>query len=52
MLYYMNFDQYQNVPNDPVLIKRARRVTEKELAKEKNISLPKAPKAQLPVSTN
>ena len=47
-----NFDRYQNVPNDPVFIKRARRVTAKQLAKEKNISLPKAEEIPLPVSTN
>ncbi len=46
-----NFDRYQNVPNDPVMIKRARRVTAKQLADEKNISLPKTPEVPLPTST-
>ena len=51
-VFVSNFDRYQNVPNDPVFIKRARRVTAKQLAKEKNISLPKAEEIPLPVSTN
>tara|TARA_A100001015_G_scaffold82410_1_gene91398 strand:+ start:4981 stop:5616 length:636 start_codon:yes stop_codon:yes gene_type:complete len=47
-----NFDRYQNVPNEPVFIKRARRVSAKQLAKEKNISLPKTAEVPLPESTN
>ena len=45
-----NFDQYQNVPDQPVIIKRIRRVSEKELEK-KNVHLPKS-KQPLPQTTN
>ena len=47
-----NFDQYQNVPNDPVMIKRVRRVTAEQLAKEQNMSLPKVSEPPLPAMTN
>jgi peptidyl-prolyl cis-trans isomerase B (cyclophilin B) len=47
-----NFDQYQNVPNDPVKINRARRVTAEQLAKDQNISLPKSSKPPLPSMTD
>lgn len=45
------FDQYQNVPDEPVLIRRARRVTRKDLEK-KNISLPESKKQPVPEITN
>ena len=43
--------QYQNVPEDPVLIKRIRRVTVEQLKDEKGINLEKAVQP-LPTSTN
>ncbi len=47
-----NFGQYQNVPDEPVLIKRIRTVTEEQLKKEQNITLPSAKKVLLPDTTN
>ena len=44
-------DQYQNVPEDPVLIKRIRRVTFEQLKDETGINLEKAVQP-LPTSTN
>ncbi len=45
-----SFKGYQNVPIDPVIIKRIRRVTKAQL-KEKNISLPEKPQLIEPVET-
>ncbi|MEK9727650.1 MAG: peptidylprolyl isomerase [Candidatus Margulisiibacteriota bacterium] len=36
-----NFGQYQNVPDEPVVIKRIRRVTEAQLKEEQNITIQK-----------
>lgn len=45
-----NFARYQNVPDEPVIIKRARRFTKDQLADEKGVeSLKETP---LPVATN
>ncbi len=45
-----NFDRYQNVPDEPVIIKRARRFTKDQLANDKGVeSLKETP---LPVATN
>ena len=47
-----DFKGYQNVPIEPVVIKRARRVTKAQLKTEKNISLPLEPQEKLPTLTN
>ncbi|MGC6366837.1 MAG: peptidylprolyl isomerase [Candidatus Marinamargulisbacteria bacterium] len=45
-----NFDRYQNVPEEPVMIKRVRRFTKAQLANDKGVeSLKETP---LPVATN
>jgi len=46
-----NFDQYQNVPLEPVIINRIRRITASDL-ESKNISLPTENAVQLPSTTN
>jgi cyclophilin family peptidyl-prolyl cis-trans isomerase len=43
-------NRFQNVPVEPVVIKRIRRVTEKQLKEEQNITLPKTA-TPLPVSS-
>ena len=43
-------DYYKNVPEEPVIIERARQVTKEDLQK-RNISLPKKPEIPLPTST-